>query len=108
MDDLARLLNVTRQTIYNIEHIPGRMSTVCYLAIRMLIVQECQMYNEDLLPYAVSVLVDRHGITEPERQKIRDIVVENCQRLGTKRGTEEVAKSISQELEGIFDSTKSF
>lgn len=103
MDDLARLLNVTRQTVYLMEHTPGRMSRVNYLAIRMLLLQEYEMYHKDILPMVVSVLIDRHDVTEQERQMIRDTVVTNCERLGTKAGSEAIAKSISQELKEVLD-----
>ena len=72
-DDLGTMLDVTKQTIYNLERGKPKMSMVQYLAIRALIDDEIQRQPEnEALKSAVVVLLDDDEISETDLGELQE------------------------------------
>ena len=69
--DLGKRLDVTRQTIYNLERGKPKMSLVQYLAIRKLLEIEIELQPDNkALAQAVIVLLDDEEIPEDELKEL--------------------------------------
>lgn len=72
-EDLAEMLDVTKQTIYNLERGKPKMSLIQYLAIRTLIDDEIQRQPEnEALQRAVLVLLDDDEISEDNLEDLQE------------------------------------
>ena len=70
--DLSKKLDVTRQTIYNLERGKPKMSLVQYLAIRKLLEIEIEEQQDNkALAQAVDVLLDKRDIPEEELRELQ-------------------------------------
>lgn len=72
-EDLAGMLDVTKQTIYNLERGKPKMSLIQYLAIRALIDDEIQRQpDNEALQRAVVVLLDDDEISEDNLEELQE------------------------------------
>lgn len=70
--DLGRLLDVTVQTIYNLERGKPQMSWIQYLAIRKILEIEIESQQDNkALSTAVSVLLDNDNLPDKEMEDLQ-------------------------------------
>ena len=71
-DDLGELLDLTKQTIYNLERGKPKMSLVQYLAIRTIIDDEiCRQPDNKALSSAVALLLDDEELSDKEYDELQ-------------------------------------
>ena len=72
-EEMGVLLDITRQTVYNLERGRPRMSWAQYLAIRKIIDLEIERQPDNLvLPKAVNVLLDDEELPESELTELQE------------------------------------
>lgn len=72
-EEMGVLLDITRQTVYNLERGRPRMSWAQYLAIRKIIDLEIERQPDNLvLPKAVTVLLDDEELPGPELAELQE------------------------------------
>ena len=106
-DDLGKMLDVTKQTIYNLERGKPKMSLIQYLAIRALIDDEIQRQPEnEALKSAAIVLLDDDEITEKnleELQKSLKVITNGM----TKKADKDIVKKLALGAVNTFASAAS-
>lgn len=109
-DDLARMLDVSRQTIVNLEnnHSSG-MTTVQYLAIRSLFEAVIYSNKNDILAKAIEILVDSDDkdYSNEFKEKIRNTVKEKVKSVGHRTGST-VAGGVASAILGSMFTGLSF
>ena len=72
-EDLAAILDVTKQTIYNLERGKPEMSIIQYYAIRKVIDDELELQPENkALQEAIPALLDNDLLPEPEYKELQE------------------------------------
>lgn len=109
-DHLAKLLEVSRVTVVNLENLDRKMSKIQYLAIRALLQDEIDTNQNSVLADVVTVLVDRDNVSETIKQNLRDQIERTAKSTGRKAGIAAVAKNVGptiakMKLSEIPDST---
>ena len=104
-DELARMLNVSRQTIVNLEnnHSSG-MTTVQYLAIRSLFEAVICSNKNYILAKAIEILVDSDDkdYSNDFKENIRNIVKEKAESVGRRAGSLVAGSAASAVLGTVF------
>ncbi|MDY6309244.1 MAG: hypothetical protein SPL71_14590 [Oribacterium sp.] len=101
-EHLAKLLDVSRVTIVNLENTENKMTTIQYLAIRALLQDEISTHNNEVLSKVLEVLVDRDDVPEDQRQSLCTKAIQASKKVGRKSGSaaigEETVKAVLKSL----------
>lgn len=92
-EEFAKELDVTRQTVVNLESGKTEMTKVQYMAIRLLFAAEIQEKSNETLNKAMQILVDRSDITEAERALLRKDVDKAVSSVSRRLGSEAASKA---------------
>ena len=72
-DQMGRLLDVTKQTVYNLERGKPKMSWAQYLAVRKILDLEIERQPDNVvLPKAVAVLLDDEELPMSRREELQE------------------------------------
>lgn len=87
VEHLANLLDVSRQTVMNLENLSkSKMTTIQYLAIRSLLDAEVKESGNRTLKTVIEILVDRDDIPESQKDEIRNQVQKVSSSIGPRVG----------------------
>ena len=92
-EDLGRQLDVTRQTIVNLETGQTKMTKVQYMALRLAFATEIQARGNDTLLKLMTALVDCDGVSEDERVRLRRTVDDAVSKVGRRVGSDAASKA---------------
>ena len=107
-NDLAEMLDVSRQTIANLENSETlKMTRMQYHAIRRVLELENNAPNKEVLEKSVNVLVDDNQIPDEKKQEVANTINEAARKVGNRTGSRVVAAlvvaAVSCILGTLFD-----
>ncbi len=97
-EKLAIALDVTRQTIVNLESHKVQMTMMYYLAIRRTLVEIAKEMETDVLLYAICFLVDNDYVSDADRQQLKNEINTIVKRVGHRRGARQASAEIIRTL----------
>ena len=92
-EELGEQLDVTRQTIVNLENGQTKMTKVQYMAIRLAFATEIQSNNNRTLLELLDILVDRDDVPAAERTAVRKTIDDAVNRVGRRVGSDAASKA---------------
>lgn len=98
-EDLGKQLDVTRQTIVNLETGQTKMTKVQYMALRLAFATEMQTQKNETLLELMTTLVDRDDISEDERIQLRQTVDNAVNKVGRRIGSDAASKAAVKAVE---------
>lgn len=93
-EDLGEILDVTRQTIVNLETKQTAMTKVQYLALRSVFKEEPPARENETVSKLITTLVDLDQLDEKDRVEIKRVVNEAAQRVGRRAGAAAMGAAI--------------
>lgn len=91
-EELGEQLDVTRQTIVNLENGQTKMSKIQYMAIRLAFATEIQSTNNNTLLELLDILVDRNDVSEAERMAVQKTIDDAANTVGRRAGSDAASK----------------
>lgn len=85
-EELGEMLDVTRQTIVNLETGQTKMTKVQYMALRLAFEAEVQNNNNETLSKLIAILVDSDNLDETYRDTIKTTVDTAANSVGRRAG----------------------
>ena len=105
-EELARLLNVTRQTIVNLETGQTKMTQIQYIAIRSILEAEAQSKNNETLAKLIIMMVDQDDISDEKREELKKTVdgavINVGRRVGSAAASQAAISAIMALIGGII------
>lgn len=97
-EHLAEILDVTRQTIVNLETGQTKMTKIQYLAFRTIFNNEIEASNNEMLAKLILILVDSNDLDDKHRTKVKETV--NCatNSIGRRAGASTASKAAKEAL----------
>lgn len=105
-EDLGNKLDLSRQTIMNLETKKIQMTKVQYIAFRSIFEAEAAARPNETLGQVISILVDHDDIPEKQKEELKETVDAAVSRVGPRAGIAAASKSAISALEvlGAFAS----
>lgn len=97
-EDLGKQLDVTRQTIVNLETGRIKMTKIQYLAIRMAFQREIEEHENKTLEKVLVLLVDAEGLDQEHRNQVKMTVDSAAKRPGRRAGASMASKAAIEVL----------
>lgn len=101
-EDLGRQLDVTRQTIVNLETGRIKMTKIQYLAIRMAFQREIEKHENKTLAELLVLLVDSEGLDVEHRDQLKMTVDSAARRPGRRAGASMASKAAIEALAPVL------
>lgn len=101
-EDLANSLDVTRQTIVNLETGQTKMTKIQYMAIRLAFEEEAQETNHETLSKLIPILVDSDDLDEKHRGELKETVDTAANSVGRRAGAAVAGKAAAAAAASIL------
>lgn len=101
-EDLGNQLDVTRQTIVNLETGRIKMTKIQYLAIRMALQREIEEHENKTLEKVLVLLVDAEGLDQEHRNQVKATVDSAAKRPGRRAGASMASKAAIEALAPVL------
>lgn len=85
-EELGEILDVTRQTIVNLETGQTKMTKVQYMALRLAFEVEAQASENDTLSKLITILVDSDNLDEVHRDTLKKAISTAANSVGRRAG----------------------
>lgn len=92
-EELGELLDVTRQTIVNLETGQTKMTKIQYMAIRLTFEVEAQGCNHETLSNLITILVDSEDLDCERRAVLKETVDTAASSVGRRAGANAAGKA---------------
>lgn len=86
-EDLANKLDLTRQSIVNLETRQTTMTKVQYIAFRSVLEEEASQSKNETLEKLIQVMVDQEGLSDEDRDKLKSTVDTAVSSVGRRSGS---------------------
>lgn len=91
---LGAELDVTRQTVVNLETGQTKMTKIQYIAIRSVLEAEAEDKDNDTLPKLMSALVDQ-SLDEKTRSDLKDVINNAASKVGRRSGAAAIGAAVA-------------
>ncbi len=98
-EDLGNKLDVSRQTIINLESKKIEMTKIQYIAFRTVFEAEATTSNNDTLGNLIKILVDSDSVPDEKKDELKQTVSAAVSSVGPRAGSEAASKKAIKALE---------
>ena len=92
-EELGEILDVTRQTIVNLETEQTKMTKVQYMALRLAFEAEIQASKNETLSKLITILVDSDDLDETNRNRLKEKIDTAANSVGRRAGAATAGKA---------------
>lgn len=101
-EHLGEILDVTRQTIVNLESGQTKMSKIQYIAIRYIFEKEIYDHKNETLKQLMSILVESNDLDDQYRNQIKKTIDSAIRNTGRRAGSLTASKAAIVALDSLL------